>query len=483
MATATEGYERLELLINGCFRQGGSGESGPVINPATGDIIGHVPHVTAADLDEALEGSSTGFHIWRKKSALERQAVIEAGAALMAERRNVIARTLTLEMGKPLAEAKAELDFAIATLRWYGEEGKRAYGRLIPARAPGYRSQVLKEPVGPAIAFVAWNFPATNVIRKVAGALAAGCSLIIKPAEETPGTAVAIARCLQEAGLPDGVLNVVFGVPDMISRHLMASPIPRKVSVTGSTEVGKHLARLAADTLKRCTMELGGHAPVIVARDCNLGAAIENCIMAKRRNAGQVCTSPTRFLIEKDVYSAFCKGFAERFSALSVGNGLEEGTQIGPLIAERRVAWMERLVEDAKANGARVLTGGRRLGNEGSFYQPTVLADMSPAMLAMNAEPFGPIALMMPVKSIDAALEEANRLPVGLAAYGFTASQATALRLQSELNAGVVGINTPAVSLPESPFGGVNETGYGSEGGVEGLETFLRTKFVNELAL
>ena len=289
-------YETLELLIDGCWRPGSEGDSEPVKNPATGDVIGHVPHASSADLDEAIAASAAGFAIWSQRSALERQSILERAAALMEERQNAIARTLTMEMGKPLAESRVELDFAIATTRWYGGRRQRAYGRIIPSRAPDLQHIVLKEPVGPSLAFVAWNFPATNVIRKVAGALAAGCSMIIKPSEETPGTAVAIARCFQDAGLPAGVLNVGFGVPDKVSRYLLASPIPKKISVTGSTPVGKHLTKLAADTLKRSTMELGGHAPVIVASDCDLDGAVIACVSAKVRNAGQVCTSPTRSL-------------------------------------------------------------------------------------------------------------------------------------------------------------------------------------------
>ena len=485
MATtdSVDGYEPLELLINGKWRQGSEGVTEPVTNPATGEVIGHVPHVTADDLDEALAASAEGFRVWSAKSALERQTVIEAAATLIDERRDAIARTLTLEMGKSLAEAGMEVDFANATLRWYGEEAKRSYGRLIPPRAPNMRTMVVQEPVGPTIAFVAWNFPASNVMRKVAGAVAAGCSITIKASEETPGTCVAIARCFQDAGLPAGVLNVVFGVPDMISRHLMASSIPKKVSVTGSTEVGKHLTRLAADTMMRSTMELGGHASVIVTADCDLDSVAETIVTNKCRSAGQVCTSPTRFLIERAVYAAFVDTFAKKFSALRIGNGLDESTQIGPLIAERRIEWMDKLVDDAKSRGARVVTGGKRVDRPGSFYEPTVLADVTTDMMAMNEEPFGPIVLMMAVDSLDDAIEEANRLPAGLAFYGFTKSQANALRMQREVSAGVIGINNSAVSLVESPFGGVNETGWGSEGGVEGLETFMRTKFVNELSI
>lgn len=481
--TAAQTYPDLAMLIDGEWRGGDGRATEGVVNPANGAILGHVPHATVADLEDALLSSERGFKTWSKKSALERQQLIDATCALMRERRDTICTALTLEMGKPLTEAGVEFDFAVDTLKWYGEEAKRAYGRLIPSRAPNLRTQVLKEPVGPSVAFVAWNFPATNVIRKVAGAIAAGCSITIKPSEETPATAVEIARCFQDAGLPAGVLNVVFGVPDQISRYLLASHIPKKVSVTGSTAVGKHLTKLAADTMKRCTMELGGHAPVIVTADADIGDAVTQMVAAKVRNAGQVCTSPTRFLIEEPVYGEFVEAFAEKYSATRIGNGLDVGVQMGPLVAHRRVDFMDGLVADAVSKGARLVTGGERLGNEGAFYKPTLLADVTNEMNAMFEEPFGPLALMTPVGSLDEALAEANRVEVGLAAYGFTQSQAKALRIQTELDFGVVGINQAGVSLPEAPFGGVNETGYGSEGGIEGLETFLRTKFVNELAV
>ncbi len=481
--TQDKSYSELKLLINGEWRKGGDGVSEPVFNPATGGVLGQLPHANKADLDEALAASQSGFEVWSKKSALERQNVIDATCALMRERRDDICRLLTLEMGKPFPEACAEYDFAVETLKWYGEEAKRAYGRIIPARAPNLRTQVYKEPIGPSVAFVAWNFPATNVIRKVAGAVAAGCSIIIKPSEETPATAIEIARCFQDAGLPAGVLNVVFGEPSEVSTHLLSSPILKKLSVTGSTAVGKLLTKMAADTLMRCTMELGGHAPVIVTADAEIDHAVANMVAAKVRNAGQVCTSPTRFLIEKPVYDRFVEGFANAFSKSRIGNGLDDSVQMGPLIDSRRIDWMDELVADATAKGARLVTGGHRIGNEGAFYAPTVLADVTPDMKAMVEEPFGPMVLMMPVDSVEEALAEANRVEVGLAAYGFTQSQAKALKIQQELNFGVIGINQPGVSLPEAPFGGMNETGYGSEGGIEGLETFMRTKFVNEMVL
>ncbi|MEO0359636.1 MAG: aldehyde dehydrogenase family protein, partial [Pseudomonadota bacterium] len=331
-------------------------------------------------------------------------------------------------------------------------------------------------------AFVAWNFPGTNVIRKIAGALGAGCSIVIKPSEETPGTAVAIARALQDAGLPDGVCNVVFGVPDEVSRHVLASPVCKKLSFTGSIPVGKHLQKLAADTLKRCTMELGGHAPVVVFDDADVDKAIKVMAGFKYRNAGQVCISPTRFYVQDKVYSKFVDSFTEAAEAVKVGNGMEDGVEMGPLIADRRLEVMERFVSDARDHGARVTTGGARLGNVGSFWAPTVLADTPDEAEIMREEPFGPLAPITPFKGVDDVLERANSLPFGLASYVWTGDAKTARTMGEQLEAGMVGVNHPAVSMPETPFGGVNESGYGSEGGIEGLEAYQRTKFVTEAA-
>ena len=475
--------EKLELLIAGEWCQGSEGKSEPLLNPATGEVLTEVPHASAADLDRALEASADGFKVWRATSPLKRQAVMEKAASLMQERIDDIARTLTLEMGKTLGESKVEMGFVIDVTRWYGEEGKRAYGRLVPSRVPGARQMVVKEPVGPAAAFVAWNFPGTNVIRKVAGALGAGCSIIIKPSEETPGTAVAIARCFQDAGLPPGVLNMVFGVPDEVSRHVLGSWIPRKVSFTGSVPVGKHLLKLSADTLKRCTMELGGHSPVIVFDDADIDKALDAVAGFKFRNAGQVCISPTRFYVQDNSYKSFVEGFTERAKALKVGNGLDETVQMGPLIADRRLDVMETFVADAKDQGATVTTGGERIGNQGYFYAPTVMSDVPDSAKIMIDEPFGPLAPITPFSSFDDVIERANSLPFGLASYVFTSDGGKAARIEDALDVGLVGVNHPFVAMPETPFGGVNESGYGSEGGIEGLDAFLRTKFVTEVGV
>ena len=473
-------YEKLELLINGKWRQGSGGKTETVYNPATGEALGELPHASIADLDEALAASEKAFQVWRKETALNRQKILEKACRILEDRFDEVAENLTKEMGKPLAEAKIELSVAIDIIRWYGEEGKRIYGRTVPSRMPGISQTVRKDPVGPVIAFVAWNFPAVNVVRKVAGSLAAGCSVIIKPSEETPGTAIAIARALQEAGLPDGALNVVFGVPAEVSEHLCSSPIPRKLSFTGSVPVGIHLQKLAAENMIKCTMELGGHSPVLVFEDADIEKAASIAAAGKFRNAGQVCVSPTRFLVQKSVQGKFVDAFASAVDALKVGDGMEEGTNMGPLIADRRIDVMDGLVQDAIAQGAELVRGGSRLNRKGSFYAPTILNNVSDEARIMNDEPFGPVAPIDSFGSVDEVIARANRLPFGLAAYAFTEDPALIARLRDDLETGLLAVNSTVVSVPETPFSGVKHSGYGSEGGIEGLEAFLTTRFVTE---
>ncbi len=476
-------YEKLELLINGNWSQGTSGITEPVINPATEEVLGHLPHASPADLDEALEASQAGFQVWKNTPADQRQAVMEKTARILEDRADSIAENLTREMGKPVGEAKLELGFALNVLRWYAEEGKRAYGRLVPSRVPGMRQMVTKEPVGPVAAFVAWNFPAVNVMRKVAGALGAGCSIIIKASEETPGTCIAIGRAFQEAGLPPGVLNLVFGVPDEVSRHVLGSRIPRKLSFTGSVSVGIHLQKLAAETLKRCTMELGGHSPVMVLDDADVQTAARMAAGFKFRNAGQVCVSPTRFYIQDKVYDEFTDAFMAASKEIKVGNGMDGGITMGPLIGERRPDVMQTFVDDAKDHGAEILTGGERMANQGYFYSPTVMRNVSEDSMIMNEEPFGPVAPLNSFSDFDELVERANKLEFGLASYMFTRSGARAAEMSNRIEAGMLSVNSFVVSTPETPFGGINDSGYGSEGGIEGLDVFLRTKFVTETAV
>ena len=475
-------YEKIELLINGEWRTGDGGGQ-DIINPADESVIGWCPHASAEELDMALAAADEGFKVWKNMTALARQKIMAKAADLMDERVDYIAECLTREEGKPHGESKIEMGFVSDLTRWYGEEGKRAYGRLIPPRIPGARQMVVKEPIGPVAAFVAWNFPGTNVIRKIAGALGAGCSIVIKPSEETPATAVCIARCFQDAGVPPGVINMVFGVPDTVSRHILASPIIKKMSFTGSIPVGKHLQKLAADNMIRCTMELGGHSPVVVFDDADLDKAMDMVSGFKFRNAGQVCISPTRFYIQENVYDKFVEGFTARSEALKIGNGMDDGVFMGPLVADRRIAVMDDFVQDAKAAGAEIVTGGERMGNQGYFYAPTVMKDVPDTAKIMTEEPFGPLAPMQSFKTTDEVLDKANSLPFGLASYVFTQDANKAKTMEHGINAGMVGVNHPMVSMPETPFGGVNESGYGSEGGIEGLEAYQRTKFMTEMGL
>ncbi|MCX2698585.1 NAD-dependent succinate-semialdehyde dehydrogenase [Ochrobactrum chromiisoli] len=472
--------EKLEMLIDGEWVPAEDGATGPLFNPAENSEIAAVPRASSGDLDRALSAAGIAFRNWKHTTADHRWQILSRAADLIEQRLDSIARTLTMENGKSLVEAKGELQFCADAVRWYAEEGKRAYGRIVPARSRDVRQLVVKEPVGPALGFAAWNFPAGNVTLKIAGALAAGCSIIVKPSDETPGTAVAIGRCFVDAGVPAGVLNIVFGPAAPISEHLIASPIPRKVSLTGSTPVGKLLQRLAADSLKRCTMELGGHAPVLVFDDAKIEKALDVLVAAKFRNAGQVCTSPTRFYVHENVYEQFISGFIERTRQIVVGNGLQQGTQMGPLITARRLDMMDEFVSDAVNKGASIAIGGERLDGPGYFYAPTVLRDVPDDARVMVEEPFGPLAQFAPFKAVDEVIARANSLPFGLAAYLFTTNHAIASAVGEELEAGVVGLNHTSVHEAETPFGGVNESGYGAESGVEGLEAYLRTKMITE---
>jgi succinate-semialdehyde dehydrogenase/glutarate-semialdehyde dehydrogenase len=468
----------LQLFIDGSWRAGEDRDLFPVRNPATAETIAELPLATPADLDEALEAAKRAYPEWRATDVEKRAAILHRAAKLLKERAEDIGRVMTQEQGKPLAEAKGEVLGAASLFDWYAEEIKRDYGRVL-VRPAGQLSRVMHEPVGPVATFTPWNFPIYLLAKKVAAALAAGCSVISKPAEETPGSARALAKALEDAGLPKGVFQLVHGVPDMVSRHLIGSPIIRKVSFTGSTPVGKHLMKLAADNVTKITLELGGHAPVLVFDDCDLEATLDKLVPQKFRNAGQVCVSPTRFYVQSGIYDAFAKGFAERAQKVKVGNGLEADTRMGPLANERRVPAISKLVEDARAKGAKVLAGGEP-GDGGYFYKPTVLADVPLEADVMSQEPFGPLALMRPFETMDEAIEQANRLPFGLAAFAFTENGRRANILGDAIEAGMIGINTFAISIADAPFGGVKESGFGSEGGKEGLETYQVVKAIHQ---
>ncbi|RXG90921.1 NAD-dependent succinate-semialdehyde dehydrogenase [Bradyrhizobium vignae] len=473
-------YPALELLMAG-RRVGVEGrKTEPVLNPSTGEVLGQLPHATHADIEEAVAAAAMGFQLWRSTPSNERARILRRTADLMRERRELLARLITLELGKPIAESRLEVEQAAGMFEWNAEEGKRAYGRVIPARAEHIQQIAVKEPIGPIAAFSPWNAPAITPSRKISGALAAGCSVIIKPSEETPATALAIGGMLLEAGLPDGVLSIVFGDPIAISRQLIEAPAIRGITFTGSTNVGKQLATLAVQGMKRMTLELGGHAPVIIFDDVNIDAVAKSAAMAKYRNAGQVCTSPTRFYVHQSVHDQFVEKFAEHANAIKIGDGFDSATVMGPLANARRVDSMDAFVGDARSRGIRVAAGGERTGNRGFFYRPTLLANTHNQCMAANVEPFGPLAITAPFGSFDEAITLANRLPFGLAAYAMTKDITRAKAVAAAIESGNVILNHWQVSLPETPFGGHKESGVGLEGGVEGLLAFQNTKFVSQ---
>ncbi|MEO5706437.1 MAG: NAD-dependent succinate-semialdehyde dehydrogenase [Alteraurantiacibacter sp.] len=451
-----------------------------VINPATGETLGEVPLAEAADLDRALEAAERGFRVWRRTPVEERSRVLKAAAQLLRQRAADIALNATREQGKTLAETHRETMASADLFEFYGEEARRLYGRVL-VRPAGTRSIVVHEPVGPVAAFAPWNFPIHNPARKLGAPIAAGCSVILKPAEETPASAMAVVAALVDAGCPADVVQLVFGVPDEVSRHLLASPIIRKLSFTGSTAVGKHLLKLAADTMKRTTLELGGHAPVIVFDDCDIEKTVATLAMGKARNAGQVCVSPTRFYVQDAVYDRFAAAFVQRFGALRLGNGTDPATEMGPTANSRRPAALADLVGDAKSHGARVLIGGDADDGPGYFWRPTVLSEVPLAARIMNEEPFGPIAMLSRFTSFDHAIEQANRLPFGLAAFAFTENARRANLVGDALEAGMVGINTTLLAAADAPFGGVKESGHGAEDGPEGLAACLVTKTIHQV--
>ncbi len=472
-------YPDTKLHIDGRWRDAAEGRSLAVVNPATGQEIGRVAHASRSDLDEALAAAERGFAIWKRTSAFDRAALMRKAAALLRERAEAIAPVMTQENGKPLAQARAETLAGADIIDWFAGEAPRAYGMVIPARSPDVVQMTLKGPVGPVAAFTPWNFPINQVVRKLSAALAAGCSIIVKAPEETPASPAELIRCFVDAGLPAGVVNLVYGIPAEISEYLIPHPVIRKISFTGSTPVGKQLAALAGLHMKRATMELGGHAPVIVAGDADLDLALTTIVPHKYRNAGQVCVSPTRFLVQESLHATFTERFTEMAKAVKVGNGLDPETQMGPLANPRRIPALEGLIQDAVERGARLTTGGNRIGNEGYFFEPTVLADAPLDSRIMNEEPFGPVAVINRFSTLDEAIAEANRLPFGLSAYAFTRDSAVATRLGNEIEAGMTTINHLGLGLPEVPFGGMKDSGHGTEGGAEALEAYLETRFVS----
>lgn len=474
-------YPAVQLYIDGQWTAGEAGEVLSVFNPATGETIGTLAKAGPADLTRAVQAAVRGFAQWRQVSAFQRSKVLRKSADVLRGRVEDVARIMTTEQGKPLAEARTEILGACDTMDWFAEEARRTYGRLVPPRVSGVAQMVVKEPVGPVAAFSPWNFPINQAVRKISAAIAAGCSILLKGPEDTPASVAALVQALHDAGLPAGVVNLVYGDPTEISAALIPHPAIRKISFTGSTPVGKQLAGLAGAHMKRVTMELGGHAPAIICSDASLDQAVQVLSAAKFRNAGQVCVAPTRFLIQQDVFEPFVERFVAVAEAITVGDGLQDGTKMGPLAHERRLSAMEGLLTDARQKGAQVRTGGERVGNRGNFFAPTVLTNLNHQMRVMNEEPFGPIALMIPFRDLDDALTEANRLEYGLASYAFTHSTTNVARLSEGIEAGMLTINHNGLALPEVPFGGIKDSGYGSEGGLEAIENYLNTKFVSQL--
>jgi succinate-semialdehyde dehydrogenase/glutarate-semialdehyde dehydrogenase len=474
-------YPILSLYIDGEFIQGGGRREQDILNPATNEVIGKLPHATKEDLDRALAAAARAFETWKKSSPMERSKILRKVAELSRERAKDIGRGITLDQGKPLAESTGEVVACSEHAEWHAEECRRIYGRVITSRNPAVRQTVLREPVGVVAAFSPWNFPFNQAIRKISAAVGAGCTIILKGPEDAPSAVVAIAQMFHDAGLPKGVLNIVWGVPHEVSDHLIASPIVRKITFTGSTAVGKMLAAKAAALMKRSTMELGGHAPVIVCDDADVELAIKLMVPYKFRNAGQVCVSPTRFYVQEGVYDRFVAGFVEKTQALKVGDGLAEGTQMGPLAQARRVGAVAGFIDDARERGASVLVGGAPIPGSGNFFAPTVIADLPDNARLLNEEPFGPVAGMIRFKTIDEVLQRANSLPYGLASYAFTGSNRNAHALSTGLAAGMVSINHLGLALAETPFGGINDSGMGSEGGIETFDGYLNTKFVTQM--
>lgn len=474
-------YQHLALYINGQFLDGQGRQTQAVINPASGSTLGQLPLASQADLDAALDAAQAAFKSWRHSSPMDRSAILRKVAELSRERAQEIGRNLTLDQGKPLAEAVGEILSCADHADWHAEECRRIYGRVIPARNPNVQQMVLREPIGVCAAFTPWNFPYNQAIRKICAAIGAGCTIILKGPEDSPSAVMAIAQAFHDAGLPPGVLNIVWGVPQEVSDYLIRSPIVRKVSFTGSVPVGKQLAALAGAHMKRITMELGGHSPVLVLPDADVARAARQLARFKIRNAGQVCISPTRFYIHNDIYTAFVDRFTEELANVKVGDGLDPDTQMGPLAHERRLPMMQKFVDNARSLGGKVLLGGEQIKRDGFFFSPTVLTDLPDDALVMTEEPFGPIAPLTRYSDLDDAIARANSLPFGLSAYAFTQSLQDAHRLGTELESGMVNINHFGSSLPETPFGGVKDSGIGSEGGAETFDGYLVTKFVTQI--
>ncbi|MEI6001078.1 NAD-dependent succinate-semialdehyde dehydrogenase [Paraburkholderia bengalensis] len=471
------------LFIDGAWIDATGHGHTEVCDPVTGKFVSKVVHASEKDLRAAVEASRAGFVVWRDRSAFHRCKIIRSAANLLRERAPQIARLMTREQGKPLKEAGGEIALSADLLDWFAEEGRRTYGRMIPARVPGVSQVVSRVPVGPVAAFTPSNFPIAQAVRKIGPALAAGCSIVLKPAEETAATTSVLADVFRDAGLPPGALNLLYGDPTEISEHLISHPVIRFVSFTGAMQTGKAVAAIAGMHMKRCLMELSGHAPAIIFNDAEIDAAAKLLAFAKYYNSGQACVSPIRFLVQSGVYDDFKDQFIAEVKRIHVANGISPGSTMGPLTTEQRLRFVQDLIDDAIERGATVELGGKRIGDIGHFLEPTVLSNVTVDMRIMNEEPFGPVALLSEFETVEQAIKEANRVPHGLASYAFTRSNAIADHLSSELETGMLSINHLGLGLPETPYGGVKASGYGSEGGTEALDNYLVTKFVSHAVM
>jgi succinate-semialdehyde dehydrogenase/glutarate-semialdehyde dehydrogenase len=472
-------YPPLEQFIDGAWVSGSGARVQAVVNPADESELARYTVASHADLDRVIDSAERGFQVWRTWSPERRYDVLMRAAQTIRERADAIALILSTEGGKAVDEARREVLRGAALIEWDAAEGRRLYGRVLPAE-PGMRLQMLREPAGVVAAFIAWNFPAGFVSRKVGGALAAGCAVVLKSTEETPGTCVALVQCFADAGVPPGALSLVIGEPGMIAERLIAAPAVRVISFTGSSAVGKVIGRLCAEHIKHCVLELGGHSPFIVCDDADMDAAVTAAIGGKfLNNAGQVCVAPTRFFIARARFGDFCDAFTAAARNVRVGVGAQAGTQMGPLIHGRRLEAIDGMVRSAVSHRARLLSGGERLRERGFFYAPTVLADVPDAATPMQDEPFGPIALLNPFDTLEEAIARANALRYGLAAYGFTESSRNAQRLTEGLDCGYLALNHSIAATIGAPFGGTKESGHGREGGPEGLQEFTNVKFVS----
>lgn len=471
-------YSNFGLFIGGVWRRAADNGAAPVLSPVTEKPLGDVPASTLADAEEALAAAAAGFATWKAKSGIERADALHAIADEMRRRNDEAARMISRETGKPLAQAEREWSLSVDQFRWYAEEARRIYGRIVESRAPGGRIEVSREPVGIAAAFTAWNFPAALIARKAAPALAAGCAILLRPSSQTPGVAMVMVDCMRAGNLPPGTVGLLVGPTANTYRPIMASPAVRKVSLTGSTRVGQQMLRDAADTVKKVSMELGGNAPLIVYDDADLEMALNVAVPTKFANAGQVCVTPDRFFVHESLHDPFVEGFVARTRALKLGDGLDPSVQMGPLINASRLAEIELIVADAVRAGARIAAGGGRAAafNAGHFHEPTVLTDVTDDMKVFAEENFGPIAAITRFAGDDEVLERANATDMGLSAYAFTRSPARARRTVAELKAGMVGINSFALAASEAPFGGTKYSGMGREGGTEGIGDYLETK-------